>query len=594
MSHWLKTCAIALFPAMALTGCVDDNYDLSDVDTTSRIPVDNLVIPINIDEITMSDIIDIDDDSKIKIVTVDGKEFYALSETGSFNSDAIHVNKIMAQAPVLAPTSKTLTSILAGSGAQKKATSLDGINKYEIVDMGNSFDYHTENVDEAIVQLKSVKIAPVDFQIHLTTKNMEDVANSILFTDLVILAPKGMTATPSEGTYDPATGFWTIKSYNVPGTESDIYLNVSAIDMEANGATITADRRFKFAGDFRVRSGLLTIEAKKDLSGIPMQLPSSLEFEASYTLGDLDITSFSGVIEYNLEGMNVDPVNISDIPDFLDNPETDLLLANPQLYLQLNNPIAGNKLSYQTGIELQAIRDDAPALDFAPASLINVGFDKGVTGPYNIVLAPSQESLSTPADFKDNLSFVSFPTMGGLLGSADNSTVKGLPKQIGISIVSPQIPRQTVTDFALGTDITGVNGKYELLAPLALSDKSVIVYSSTEDGWGSEDLDAVTINKLSATLNVTNSTPLDATLVAYPIDRNGKRIPGVEVTAKGIKGNTTNQPVTIEMTGVIRNLDGVIFEATVRSASGQTLAPSETITLHNVRACVSGWYEKEL
>ncbi|MDE5633219.1 MAG: hypothetical protein K2I51_00940, partial [Muribaculaceae bacterium] len=113
MTHWLKNCALAAVPVMVLSGCVDDNYSLSDIDTTTRINVDNLVIPINLDEIHLSDILEIDDDSKIKIVTVGGKEFYAFSETGSFSSDDIFVEKIAADAPVLSPTSRTLSQVIA-------------------------------------------------------------------------------------------------------------------------------------------------------------------------------------------------------------------------------------------------------------------------------------------------------------------------------------------------------------------------------------------------------------------------------------------------------------------------------------------------
>ena len=173
--------------------------------------------------------------------------------------------------------------------------------------------------------------------------------------------------------------------------------------------------------------------------------------------------------------------------------------------------------------------------------------------------------------------------------------MKGLPSRIDISVVSPQIPAQKVKDFSLGQNITGVSGRYELLAPMALKDGSVIVYSDTETGWGSEDLDAVTITKLSAAVEVTNTLPLKAELVAYPLDAEGKRIPGVEVKAQTIEAGSTAVPVTIEMTGEIRYLDGIVFQAVVYGADpDQTLAPSQTITLKNIRARVSGWYEKEL
>ena len=68
-----------------VAGCVDDNYDLSDIDTTVGVTVDQLVIPINLDEITLGNIITIDDDSEVKIV--DGK--YMIVREGRRSSPVV-------------------------------------------------------------------------------------------------------------------------------------------------------------------------------------------------------------------------------------------------------------------------------------------------------------------------------------------------------------------------------------------------------------------------------------------------------------------------------------------------------------------------
>ena len=62
----LKHCFLLMAVVTSVTtGCVDDNYDLSDIDTTTRVEVKDLTIPVNIDAVTLSDILDLDDDSKI-------------------------------------------------------------------------------------------------------------------------------------------------------------------------------------------------------------------------------------------------------------------------------------------------------------------------------------------------------------------------------------------------------------------------------------------------------------------------------------------------------------------------------------------------
>ncbi len=91
MQTKVLSCTLILALCVAAASCVDDNYDLSDIDTTTRVTVDNLTVPMNMDPVVLSDIISIDEGSKIQAVTIDGNEFYALSQKGDFNSDPIYV-----------------------------------------------------------------------------------------------------------------------------------------------------------------------------------------------------------------------------------------------------------------------------------------------------------------------------------------------------------------------------------------------------------------------------------------------------------------------------------------------------------------------
>ncbi len=58
--------AVGSAAVVMLGACVDDNYSLDDIDTTTRITVDNLTLPVNIDAVTLADVITYDDDSRIK------------------------------------------------------------------------------------------------------------------------------------------------------------------------------------------------------------------------------------------------------------------------------------------------------------------------------------------------------------------------------------------------------------------------------------------------------------------------------------------------------------------------------------------------
>lgn len=580
-----------------LTGCVDDNYDLSDIDTTTRVEVNDLTLPVNISEVKLKNIISLDEGSQIQIVNRNGEEFYAFVEKGDFNSDPVEVAKIIAKAPVLTPTEATLELAknheVTGAPGRHRAPSKHS-KTYEIVNMGNGFRYEVNNVDEAIVEIQRIGVDSEEFTVHLDVKGMADRTEHIYFEDLRIQVPDGLECTPSVGSYDPKTGIWIIPRVDVSGVEYDAWLTVTAMQMAGNGGEVTADHRFIYEGDFKVLDGYLTLDPKL-VNGEPMDLPDQLDFRAHYFLGDIAVRTFTGVIDYKIKDLNINPVHITDLPDFLAGDETQIQLENPQIYLQLNNPVADNGLSYQGTISFTALRKQQPSVTFTADGPFKIGHAYGAAGPYNTVLAPDENSLIVPDGFASNLQFVKFSSLGSLLGSSASTQVHGIPETIEVDVLNPEIPRQTVTAFPLGTTLPAVKGRYELMAPLSFKGNSTIVYKDTVDGWNDEDVDAITITRLEVSVDVTNTTPLAAQLVAYPIDRAGNVIAGTEVTAQELPANCQNQPMKIELKGTVEHLDGLIIEARVKTDGfDKPLSPDETITLNNLRAKVSGYYVKEL
>ncbi len=376
-----------------------------------------------------------------------------------------------------------------------------------------------------------------------------------------------------------------------------------AINFEDNGCHIENSQLF-FDGQFRVKSGVLTINPKKDANGVPMPLPEKLKFRVSYSIDDMTVNAFTGKVHYTLEGMDIDPVSLSDIPDFLAGDETVISLANPQIYLNVNNPVSSDKLNCETGLTLTAFRDGQAPLSY---SLNNQSF----TIPYseganpdvakmNFVLTPTAESdeWTIPSAYVSPApKYVPFTNLSYILGGDPAAPqVKGLPKTIGISLVDPCIPESDVEDFEIGRTIPGIDGKYELIAPLALEKGSVIVYTDTEDGWNDEDVDALTITAMEVSATATNGCPVNVTLSGDVLGVDGKPIPGVKLSSTELAaGQTSDIVIKLETTGdaVVTHLDGVTFRATVVSESPETLSPAQTITLEHIRARVSGYYEKE-
>lgn len=574
--------------AVGLSGCVDSDYDLSDIDTTSRIPVNDLVIPVNIDPVKLGDVITYDDDSEIKAITIDGEEFFAFEDNGEFHSDPIEISKVKAAAPTLASTTKTLDQVIADQ--QTSATGMDGRTAtYDIQEQGNKFTYDAGKVDNAITALYSAKTEPIQFKIHLDALSVTDNdVEKMYFDDIVVRLPKGLTATTSHGTYNSATGLWTIPYIEVQGSACDAQLTASAVDFRASGAAIDTSHHFVFKSEFKVLGGRLTIVSRNE-----NVLPEQLEFRVSYSLTDMVANSICGVINYKMDGFDIAPLSLSDIPDFLDCEGTKIQLQNPQIYLQLNNPVAGSGLDVQAGLTLTAERNNAPDVALSAEAPFVVGHDLGVTGPYNYVLTPKDAKLTTPSEYAQNLSRVDFNSFGSIFMPPASSPDAGMPDRIAVTVSDPQIPSSEVTDFALGVTIPAVKGSYKVVAPLALTDQAVIIYTDTKDGWGSEDLEALTIEKLTLTATATSTAPVAVELSAWPIDKDGNTLRDVVVTSNTLEAGATDAPITITLTGTVRNLDGVKFQARVKGANGQALAPGQMITLKKVRATVGGYYERK-
>ncbi len=588
MNTNLVKLGLAPLALIGCASCVNDDYDLSDIDTTSQIKVEDLVIPVNLDVITLGDIIEFDDDSKIKPITLNGKEFYALSETGDFKSEPIKIAKVSAQAPAIEPTEAYLAQFIPGLHRAPSIDLENGTITYEITEMGDQLHFDAENIDESIISIDHIA-ADITLTMTMQLLNSGDAIKSTILSDIVIQLPKGLEATTSDGSYDSATGRLAIDSKEISGNQTSIQIHATGIDFAKAGIELK-NHAFSYDGDFKILSGYVSITP--NFTG---SLPETLHFRATYGTTDLVASAFTGTVNYMLDGLNIDPVSLGDIPDFLACEGTNISLANPQIYLQVNNPVADNNLECATGITLTAIREGGSDLSFSPdAPSFTIPCDKGSTGLNNFVLAPDQSSLTTPAQFSNDLNFVKFSTLGEILATPAGYPVSGLPQSIGISLDNPQIPTQHVTNFELGRELPAVEGNYELIAPLALSEESLIIYTETENGWNDDDVDAITISKLSLTATVTNNCPTSAELYAWPIDVNGNRINNVEVKSSTLKANSTDSPLTIEMSGEVKHLDGVIFEARLKgSSNNEALNPSQTIIIKNVRARVSGYYEKE-
>ena len=170
---------------LTLAGCIEEGYDLTDIDTTSRFMVNDLVIPVNLDAITLKSVIDIDEDSKIQIyTTADGRRYYAVKESGTFTSDPITVDEVVCAGPIIAPNTiqiARLPEISGGAAAMSMS--------YKIDPSESEFVYDIENIDEAIRSVSSIKVKPMAIVLSLSTPDMGGSVASLTFEARKIYMP---------------------------------------------------------------------------------------------------------------------------------------------------------------------------------------------------------------------------------------------------------------------------------------------------------------------------------------------------------------------------------------------------------------------
>ena len=582
MKFSLRSAAVVMASGMMLTGCVDNDYDLSDIDGTTELQVNDLVLPINIDEISMANIIDLSDTSHIKVINGE----YVLIDSGTYQSDEIIVPAIHAVAPVIDPIISQIT--LINDNAPLSFPTIPTFPlRFEIGTQLSGFSYHVENVSDFIVDVDKIG-ANFDITIDLKVLGLENNVKSWTMADLTMRLPKGLTGVTNIGKYDPETGIVEIGTMKVEGDKVNFVMNVSEVDVDKAGAVFDYDKHsFTFSDVLGVNTGYVLVDSE-DLISI-VGLPSEADFVVEFAMTDINVDMFGGKIQYSLDGIDIADIPITGIPKVLSQDRTDISLVNPQLYVCFSNPLGvAYGLYAQTGLTLTAKRPNQPDQTY---TIDNGVFRLSCDGCQGcqFCLSPVDPGQGNYFGKFVEAQHIPFTSLSQILSG------NGLPRKIGVTLVDPCIPVQEINNFALGVNLGKVSGCYTIYAPLQFKDGSKVVYASTENGWWDEEMDKLSIEHLQIDALVSNDLPVDVELTGYPIDRNGDEIPGVKIEGMHLETGVEDSPLHISISGNIEHLDGVYFEAVAKSTPSElSLKPNEHIILKNVKVKVSGHYRSEL
>lgn len=337
----------------SLFSCINNDYDLSDIDTTVGVNA-NVTIPVQMDDITLHSVLDLEEGSQIK----DFNGEYAVIEDGTFESDKIDIPSFVIKKPVVEPINDVINvkKHYDFEGATGNWEDLKGeldnvpLFSFDLSGTGETnIHFSTNDVDESIVSIDEISVGTktadsVILTLVLRFKGIERYVKNFSVEGLTLQLPKGLQLKlDNDGEYDATTGTLEYKKHPLmsEGNKKEIHLELSGIKNIENILNLTTNaatgkQSFIFTGICKVIAGAAVVYGKNLNSNVSLSdLANIQKVDYNCTVafnGDIDGKDFTGNIQYELEGIDIDPVSMKDIPDVLNQAGTTIALYNPQIY----------------------------------------------------------------------------------------------------------------------------------------------------------------------------------------------------------------------------------------------------------------------
>ena len=609
---------IGLLLALPLQSCIDSDYNLSDMDTNVTIPVTELTLPVNVESLTLHTVLDLDENSQIK----EHNGQYAVIVEGTFESDRIQVDNFNMGAAniddIVSKSAKSVNHTRAKARKTKGGVLERYIASYVLPTEKTQVSLSGKDVTSAIQSLKSVSVnTTISTKVSLDkTDKLGSVVETMRVEGFSFKVPKGLEGQlvlkTKDGTeytssqIDSKTGIATfdVEEIVLQGGEFDMDFNVSTLNQDILDQTLEQIKKndnFIVEDNFGISDGVINIYdsdfddsfQNQTIDDMYDALPDEIDYVSSQEMSDIEVKDFSGDLDYAVQNINIDPIDLTDVPDLLNQTGTYLNFTNPQLYLSLNNPVVDGveaTVPASTKFEIISVdkegKENKYTLDNGEEIMADARQNYFYLSPLTVENVDKYESFEMAEHVK-------FSSLGQILSGGDISTSLGIPTQLIVKAIDTRVKADGITNFQLGTEFAPITGRYVFYAPLSLTPGSRIRYSETYDGWNSDALDDITISALKVNCDVTTDVPFALDIKMTPIDKFGNRLTNCTTTVR-VGSMAQGQKLEVVMTGEIKNLDGIVIDAYATSESEATLCPGMKINMENIKANVTGKYQSEI
>lgn len=295
-------------------------------------------------------------------------------------------------------------------------------------------------------------------------------------------------------------------------------------------------------------------------------------------IGTMGTTLVRGKFNKN-EDVNIAPISLDNLPEFLRGREVELDIENPVVRLTLDNEIPAS-------VELNA--EITASVDNETTATLNVGrlygtqriaFDGGRQSSIWISRMPI---ASLPDSVKENV-----------VVSGIGNFMRRVPDKVMVTAYANTNEDEEI-ELSLAHEYK-VLPSYEFYAPIKMGPDMRIVYDKDMENLG-KSLSHIEADIITLSADVTNNIPLFLSLSATAYDARGRRLEGVSISMPQDIPPMESRKLTFEIrsaTGrnAIKAIDCIKLKATATVTTemvGSYLNVSQNLKLDNVKLTIKG------
>ena len=538
--------ALLLTSLGVTTSCIDNSYDLNkDIDMTVNVGGEHLAIPVGYTEqITLDKIIELDEGDDLQLVN---GEYHLLK------SDKIDETNTSVKMVTVNASSNPINSIKVIN--DRTYPQPEDVTVEDIESEG-SVNTEAHGIDEAVIEIGSLT---ANTPAKLTLSFEINKTSSISYSDVTI---DKMTITfPDfikfeEGQSGLNGQVLTISNKTLSSSTYTIDLHISKYvfgEKYGDGNKVKEEN-----GDRIIKIENQKITVKTDVTVHQARGTGSLSITPTAILAAMTVSEVNGTIKPD---MDVKPteVELTNLPDFLQDEEVKLDITNPVFSFKANNPL-------NEEIEMDGIMTGYKNGKVTKTVKIGSG-----NGGVPIKLKPSGNKQQTISIVRNEKTVVETGATKVIVPNL-NDIIETIPDRISVEL-KPAVKTDDYYTVNLGQDYV-LNSEYNIDIPLSFGSGLKIVYEETIDDFDL-DLEDVDIKKAIISITADNTIPLKMEIKnenVSALDVNGNKITDINVTVEGtiteskdgksIATSQLNINLVSTKEGAISKLDGLFFKVT--------------------------------